>query len=131
MIAPVTSQVSSATSPSAGADEAARQRLQTRPEPTQPPSARVSLSTEAASPSREAAPQTSGSTAASSSTTDLRYYDPADADKNGEVGEFEQQAYDYRHPASLAEQQLEQQRRAELRVYAEVAAAGRPAAART
>ena len=130
MIAPVTSQVSSATSPSAGADEAARQRLQTRPEPTQPPSARVSLSTEAASPSRESAPQTSDSTA-SSSSTDLRYYDPADADKNGEVGEFEQQAYDYRHPASLAEQQLEQQRRAELRVYAEVAAAGRPAATRT
>lgn len=129
MIAPVTPQPSGSTGQGASAAEAARPRpqqtrQQERAEPVQPQSARVSLSTEAASQSRAAVVQPGGG-------TDLRYYDPADADKNGEVGELEQQAYDYRHPASLAEQQLEQQRRAELRAYAEVAAAGRPATAQS
>lgn len=66
---------------------------------------------------------------ASSRAIDLRYFDPADADKNGQISEFEQQAYDYRHPPTLAQQQLEQQQQQQqLRAYAEVARAGQAAA---
>lgn len=116
-----------------------------------PRSAVVQISAEAASQSQtqaqaqqaptrttqpQAAPQTvrlapaaaqSEDGASSSVTTDLRYYDPADADKNGQISEFEQQAYDYRHPPSLAQQQLaqqQQQQQQQLRAYAEVARSG-------
>lgn len=153
MIASVTQLSSSNAGQRASADEVVRQKLEAQersvtPNATETPAPRsavVQISAEAASQSQtltqqaptraaqQAAPQVvrlapaagQGQDGSSSATTDLRYYDPEDADKNGQISEFEQQAYDYRHPPSLAQQQLaQQQQQQQLRAYAEVARSG-------
>jgi hypothetical protein len=79
----------------------------------------------AAAPSssiRMAAPAGDDTETGLSSAT--KYFDPADADQDGQVSELEQQAYDFDHPPSLAESRLANE---ELRTYEEVARSGRQA----
>jgi len=60
-------------------------------------------------------------------------FEPADGNKDGSVTEFEQQAYDFKHPKSLAELIAEEKAAAAnglnagLKAYAEVARSGRSA----
>jgi hypothetical protein len=85
--------------------------------------------TKPAQPATEA-----GATAqARSSNKPEAAFEPADGNKDGSVTEFEQQAYDFKHPKSLAELIAEEKAAAAnglsagLKAYAEVARSGRSA----
>lgn len=83
-------------------------------------------------PTRPAA-ETDASVQASSSNKPEAAFEPADGNKDGRVTEFEQQAYDFKHPKSLAELIAEEKAAAAnglsagLKAYAEVARSGRSA----
>jgi len=70
---------------------------------------------------------------ASSSNKPEAAFEPADGNKDGRVTEFEQQAYDFKHPKSLAELIAEEKAAAAnglsagLKAYEEVARSGRSA----
>jgi len=82
-------------------------------------------------PARPAA-EAAASAQASSSKPDAAF-EPADGNKDGSVTEFEQQAYDFKHPKSLAELIAEEKAAAAnsasagLKAYEEVARSGRSA----
>jgi len=72
-------------------------------------------------------------TAAQASSKPEAAFEPADGNKDGRVTEFEQQAYDFKHPKSLAELIAEEKAAAAnglsagLKAYEEVARSGRSA----
>jgi|GEM_PF-973347 len=72
-------------------------------------------------------------TAAQASNKPEAAFEPADGNKDGRVTEFEQQAYDFKHPKSLAELIAEEKAAAAnglsagLKAYEEVARSGRSA----
>ncbi|MEJ5999231.1 hypothetical protein [Paucibacter soli] len=82
-----------------------------------------------AQPSAEAG----ASAQASSNSKPEAAFEPADGNKDGSVTEFEQQAYDFKHPKSLAELIAEEKAAAAnglnvgLKAYEEVARSGRSA----
>jgi hypothetical protein len=81
-------------------------------------------------PDAKASTDASGAGAASSKPDAA--FEPADINKDGSVTEFEQQAYDFKHPKSLAEMIAEEKNAAAaagpgLKAYAEVARSGRAA----
>lgn len=74
-----------------------------------------------------------GASAQASSNKPEAAFEPADGNKDGSVTEFEQQAYDFKHPKSLAELIAEEKAAAAnglsagLKAYEEVARSGRSA----
>lgn len=83
-------------------------------------------------PAQPAAAAAASAQASSSSKPDAAF-EPADGNKDGSVTEFEQQAYDFKHPKSLAELIAEEKAAAAngasagLKAYEEVARSGRSA----
>jgi hypothetical protein len=76
----------------------------------------------AAPPSSIRMPAPAGDDTETGLSSATKYFDPADADQDGQISELEQQAYDFDHPPSLAESRLANE---ELRAYEEVARSGR------